>query len=144
MEIQLQVVLADYAVTHDGKVMMAGAGWSQVGSGIFTSALALMAKIPWDMTEKRIRIHAELVDEDGRNVLVNASPWPSTSISRSPDRHIFDRVPTSIRTWRFRFHPSRWRPGVVTNGASRSMVAGIASGTARSSCASRDATIHRS
>lgn len=74
MEIQLQVVLADYAVTHDGKVMMAGAGWSQVGSGVFTSALALMAKIPWDMTERPIRIHAELVDEDGRNVLINANP----------------------------------------------------------------------
>ena len=49
MSIQMQVVLADYAVTHDGKVMMAGAGWSQVGAGPFASALAFIVKVPWDM-----------------------------------------------------------------------------------------------
>ncbi len=74
MAVQLQVVLADYAVTHDGKVMMAGAGWSQVGPTPFASALAFMAKIPWDMANQRISIRAELVDEDGRAVLVNGSP----------------------------------------------------------------------
>jgi hypothetical protein len=62
----MQVVLADYAVTHDGKVMMAGAGWSQVGSGPFASALAFIVKVPWDMANQQIAIHAELVDEDGR------------------------------------------------------------------------------
>lgn len=73
MPIQLQVVLADYAVTHDGKVMMAGAGWTQVGPGPFASSLAFMAKVPWDMADQRIVIKAELVDEDGRAVLVNGS-----------------------------------------------------------------------
>lgn len=74
VSIQLQVILADYAVTHDGKVMLAGAGWSQVGSGPFASALAFMAKVPWDMANQQIMIHAELIDEDGRPVLVNQSP----------------------------------------------------------------------
>ena len=74
MTIQMQVVLADYAVTHDGKVMMAGAGWSQVGSGPFASALAFIVKVPWDMANQQIAIHAELVDEDGRPVLVNQAP----------------------------------------------------------------------
>ena len=74
MAIQLQVVLADYAVTHDGKVMMAGAGWSQVGPTPFASALAFMAKVPWDMTDQRITIRAELVDEDGRSVSINGAP----------------------------------------------------------------------
>ena len=74
MSIQLQVIMADYAVTHDGKVMMAGAGWSQVGAGPFASALAFMAKVPWDMANQQIMIHAELIDEDGRPVLVNHSP----------------------------------------------------------------------
>lgn len=74
MSIQLQVVLADYAVTHDGKVMMAGAGWTQVGPGPFSSSLAFMAKVPWDMADQRISIRAELVDEDGGAVLINGSP----------------------------------------------------------------------
>ncbi|MEI7506571.1 MAG: hypothetical protein WCK23_07105 [Actinomycetes bacterium] len=74
MTIQMQVVLADYAVTHDGKVMMAGAGWSQVGAGPFASALAFIVKVPWDMANQQIAIHAELVDEDGRPVLVNQAP----------------------------------------------------------------------
>ena len=74
MSIQMQVVLADYAVTHDGKVMMAGAGWSQVGSGPFASALAFIVKVPWDMANQQIAIHAELIDEDGRPVLVNQAP----------------------------------------------------------------------
>lgn len=74
MSIHMQVILADYAVTHDGKVMMAGAGWSQVGSGPFASALAFIAKVPWDQAHQPIAIHAELVDEDGHPVLVNGSP----------------------------------------------------------------------
>lgn len=74
MTIRLQVVLADYAVTHDGKVMMAGAGWSQVGPAPFASALAFMAKVPWDRADRHFTIGAELVDEDGRSVLVNGSP----------------------------------------------------------------------
>ena len=74
MSIQLQVVLADYAVTHDGKIMMAGAGWSQVGSGTFASALAFLAKVPWDMTGRDITIRAELVDEDGRAVMIASNP----------------------------------------------------------------------
>ena len=73
MSINLQVVLADYAVTHDGKVMMAGAGWTQVGPGPFSSALAFMAKVPWDMADRRIVIRAELVDEDGRAVTINGA-----------------------------------------------------------------------
>ena len=74
MTVHMQVVLADYAVTHDGKVMMAGAGWSQVGAGPFASALAFIVKVPWDMANQQIAIHAELVDEDGRPVLVNQAP----------------------------------------------------------------------
>lgn len=73
MSIQLQVVLADYAVTHDGKIMMAGAGWSQVGSGNFSSALAFMAKVPWDMAGRDISVRADLVDEDGRPVVINGN-----------------------------------------------------------------------
>jgi hypothetical protein len=74
MSIQLQVVLADYAVAHDGKLMMAGAGWSQVGAGPFGCALAFMAKVPWDLANQRLVIRAELIDEDGRSVLVNDAP----------------------------------------------------------------------
>jgi hypothetical protein len=74
MTIQLQVVLADYAVTHDGKIMMAGAGWSQVGPGPFASALAFMAKVPYDLTGRNITLHAELIDEDGRPALANGNP----------------------------------------------------------------------
>ncbi|MFM8564349.1 MAG: DUF6941 family protein [Acidimicrobiia bacterium] len=74
MTIQLQVVLADYAVTHDGKIMMAGAGWSQVGPGAFASALGFLAKVPYDMTGREIVIRAELIDEDGRPAVVNGNP----------------------------------------------------------------------
>jgi hypothetical protein len=87
MSVQLQVVLADYAVTHDGKIMMAGAGWSQVGPGPFSSALAFMAKVPYDMTGHPITVHAELIDEDGRPVLANGNPMAldiTFDVQRSP------------------------------------------------------------
>ena len=101
MTIQMQVVLADYAVTHDGKVMMAGAGWSQVGSGPFASALAFIVKVPWDMANQQIAIHAELVDEDGRPVLVNQAPLAlDIGVSAAPTD--CDPVVTSIRIWPFR------------------------------------------
>lgn len=74
MPVNMQVILADYAVAHDGKLMMAGAGWSQVGSAPFSCALAFIVKVPWDKTPGRIVIRAELVDEDGRGVAVNGTP----------------------------------------------------------------------
>jgi len=74
MPVNMQVILADYAVAHDGKLMMAGAGWSQVGAAPFASALAFIVKVPWDTTPARVVIRAELVDEDGRGVMMNGAP----------------------------------------------------------------------
>ena len=132
MTVHMQVVLADYAVTHDGKVMMAGAGWSQVGSGPFASALAFIVKVPWDMANQQIAIHAELVDEDGRPVLVNQSPL-SLDIGFSVGRPDGLRPGSDIdQTSRSKYHRSLSPRDVVMSGAYRLTANIVKTGTGAS------------
>lgn len=66
------MLLADYAQAADGKLNVIGGGWSVTGPGPAAFAIALDIKVPWDQTNVQHTLRLELVDADGRPVLVAA------------------------------------------------------------------------
>ena len=50
---------------------MLGAGWSVTGVPAAPHAIALLAKVPWDRTNQKLTLSLELVDADGRPVMLN-------------------------------------------------------------------------
>ncbi len=78
--VEVKLILCDAAVADpSGKVHMLGAGWSVTGVPAAPHAIALLAKVPWDRTNQKLRLDLELVDADGRPVTLNdpnGSPVP--------------------------------------------------------------------
>jgi uncharacterized protein DUF6941 len=64
------LMLADAAQAVDNKLYVLGGGWSVVGPGPFTSALAISLKVPWDEAEAPHRMRLELLDSDGHPIIV--------------------------------------------------------------------------
>src|SRR5688572_7793593 len=70
--VEVKLILCDSAVADpSGKVHMLGAGWSITGVPAAPHAIALLAKVPWDRTNQKLSLNLELVDADGRPVLLN-------------------------------------------------------------------------
>jgi hypothetical protein len=58
---------------------MLGAGWSVTGVPAAPHAIVLLAKVPWDRTNQQLGLKLELVDADGRPVVLddpNGNPIP--------------------------------------------------------------------
>jgi hypothetical protein len=72
------LLLADAAQAVDNKLFILGGGWSVTGPGPTTMAIALKVEVPWDKTNRQHRWRIELLDADGRQVLLagpdNAQP----------------------------------------------------------------------
>lgn len=66
------MLLADAAQAVGGKLYVLGGGWSVIGPGLATMAIALKIDVPWDQTNQRHRWVLDLVDQDGRPVRVPA------------------------------------------------------------------------
>lgn len=70
--VEVKLILCDSAVADpSGKVHMLGAGWSITGVPAAPHAIALLAKVPWDRTNQKLILSLELVDADGRPVVLN-------------------------------------------------------------------------
>ena len=65
-------MLADAAQIGDGKLHLLGVGWDAT-TGETPFAVAALVSVPWDMTNQKIELKLELIDEDGRSV-----PFPGT------------------------------------------------------------------
>lgn len=68
--IEAQLILADAAQAVGGKVSMLGAGWSVTGTPTAPQAVVGLLKVPWDRANEQLPLHLELVDADGRPVLL--------------------------------------------------------------------------
>jgi len=73
--VEVQVILCDAAVADpSGKLHMLGAGWSLTASPTSPHAVALLIKVPWDMTGRKLPLLLELLDADGSPVRLADGP----------------------------------------------------------------------
>ena len=72
------MLLCDAAQEASGKLFILGGGWSVVRAPNVPvpMTLAIRVSVPWDETNRKHRIHAELVDEDGNRVTPAGAPGP--------------------------------------------------------------------
>jgi hypothetical protein len=65
----ITVMLCDYAEAVNGKLYIAGGGWSELrGSGPADLALALKMGLPWTDADRPVPLEAWLLTEDGHTV----------------------------------------------------------------------------
>lgn len=73
--IEAHLLLADAAqVDPSGKVHLLGAGWSVTTSPTAPQAVVAFIRVPWDRTNVPLDVSMELVDDDGRPVLLPGPP----------------------------------------------------------------------
>jgi hypothetical protein len=68
-QMKVTMVLADHAQIADGKMFIAGGGWTEM-AGPVPFAVALMIDVPWHATNAQHQFTMELIDQDGQNVTV--------------------------------------------------------------------------
>jgi len=77
-------MLADAAQAVENKLFILGGGWSVTGPGPTTMAIVLKVEVPWDQTNRQHRWRIELLDADGRQVLL-AGPAGTQGLMMSGD-----------------------------------------------------------
>jgi hypothetical protein len=71
---RVTLLLADAAEAVNGKLYVLGGGWSVTGPGPVPFAIALKIEVPWDQANVRHELRLELLDSDGRPVLLQQEP----------------------------------------------------------------------
>jgi hypothetical protein len=66
------MLLADAAQAIDNKLYVLGGGWSITGPEATPSALAISLKVPWDEANEAHQLRIELLDSDGRPIMVGS------------------------------------------------------------------------
>lgn len=70
---RVTMLLADAAQAVGGKLYVLGGGWSVIGATPAPMAIAIKIDVPWSETDVRHRWTLDLIDQDGRPVLVPAA-----------------------------------------------------------------------
>jgi hypothetical protein len=87
--VELTVLLCDYAEAVQGKLYIAGGGWSELrGSGPADLALAVKMALPWTDADRPVPLEAVLLTEDGQRVEADGKPVQfnaEVQASRPPD-----------------------------------------------------------
>jgi hypothetical protein len=68
-QMKVTMLLADHADAVNGKLYINGGGWSQISAGV-PFAIALDVKVPWQLTNKPHELRLELIDSEGRPVIL--------------------------------------------------------------------------
>lgn len=71
------MLIADHAQVSDGKLFIAGGGWSTAGPGPIPCGIALIFHVPWQQTNERTSFTLRLIDEDGQ-------PFPAPGTGEQP------------------------------------------------------------
>ncbi len=79
---RVTMLLADAAQVVENKLYILGGGWSITGPGPTAFAMAMKIAVPWTEANRRHSLELQLVDDDGRPVLLptgsTAAPQPFT------------------------------------------------------------------
>ena len=70
---KVTMMLADHAQVAEGKLFIAGGGWTVTGPGPVPFAIALYIEVPWDRTNTKHTFKLELLDADGEPVAVETA-----------------------------------------------------------------------
>ena len=71
---KVTMLLADAAQAIAGKLYILGGGWSVTGPKPTASAIALKLEVPWDEANRPHALLLELLNADGRAVMVASPP----------------------------------------------------------------------
>jgi hypothetical protein len=69
-DLNVTIMLADYAQVAEGKLNVIGGGWSVTGPDPSPFALAGIFEVPWHMTNQQHQFRFELIDLDGNAIVV--------------------------------------------------------------------------
>jgi hypothetical protein len=72
MPMMATMLLADAAQAIENKLYVLGGGWSVTGPDPTPSAIAIVLKVPWDEANARHDLRIELIDADGRPIVVGS------------------------------------------------------------------------
>jgi len=80
--IDATLLLCDAAqVTPDGKLHALGIGWTHTASPVTApSAVAFILHVPWGETNRKIKWTLDLLDADGKPVVLQTGPESATAI----------------------------------------------------------------
>lgn len=78
------MLLADAAEAVNGKLYILGGGWSLRDARPIPIAIALLVEVPWTQANIQHLLQIDLVDEDGRPVIVEAPTGPQPFQLRIP------------------------------------------------------------
>lgn len=62
------MMLCDFAAVAEGKLYIAGGGWSIIGPGVGPTGVAILVGVPWDQTNHPHQLKLILEREDGEAV----------------------------------------------------------------------------
>lgn len=68
--VKITMMLADHAQAVGGKLYIAGGGWSRCGPVMAPFAIVLDVKVPWELANVRHKVRLELIDSEGRPVVL--------------------------------------------------------------------------
>lgn len=74
------MLLADNAQAVGGKLYILGGGWSITGPAPTPSAIAIKFEVPWDEANRKHKIRLELLDADGKVIMVPGPVHPQPLI----------------------------------------------------------------
>ena len=69
MDIRATMILADHAQVADGKLWIAGGGWSWIGHVNCSFGVGMLVEVPWDRLNEKHQFRLELLDADGQPVI---------------------------------------------------------------------------
>ena len=87
-----KLLLADAAKVSDGKVDALGLAWSTTTSPTPPAAIVILLQLGWDETDRSRALVIELLDADGKPVLVNGANGPARCASRVTSRRADPRA----------------------------------------------------
>jgi hypothetical protein len=72
MSIKAQFMLCDHAQVAEGKLFISGGGVTRIRGAVPRSfSVAALVQIPWDRANEPISVRFDLVDQDGRQVVLD-------------------------------------------------------------------------
>ena len=74
---KVTMMLADHAAVAEGKLWIAGGGWSTLWCPSVPTWIAILLAVPWDRTNTPLNLDLQLVDEDGAAVSIMTVEGPA-------------------------------------------------------------------